>query len=122
MHTDLVQGIAIFHSLKLSPANREQVTNVVQISHVTMLFEFHSCELSHVGPGGGVRYVVGTANNVPPQSHYLLPLYEMVEPQNILPSRLQPGRRLYGYRCIPAQHPLVDVNLEQDSGCTISST
>ena len=42
-----------------------------------MLFEFHSCELSHVGPGGGVRYVVGTANNVPPQSHYLLPLYEL---------------------------------------------
>ena len=92
-----------------------------------MLFEFHSCELSHVGPGGGVRYVVGTANNVSPQPHYLLPLYElkscqratgqygkgvshMVEPQNILPSRLQPGRRLCGYRCIPAQHPLVDVN------------
>ena len=67
-----------------------------------MLFEFHSCELSHVGPGGGVRYVVGTANNVSPQPHYLLPLYElescqratgqygkgvshMVEPQNILP-------------------------------------
>lgn len=42
-----------------------------------MLFEFHSCELSHVGPGGGVRYVVGTANNVPPQPHYLLPLYEL---------------------------------------------
>lgn len=48
-----------------------------QISHVTMLFEFHSCELSHVGPGGGVRYVIGAANNIPPQSHYLLPLYEL---------------------------------------------
>lgn len=48
-----------------------------QVSDVTMLLEFHSCKVSHVGSGGGVRYVIGTANDVSPQRDHLLTFYEL---------------------------------------------
>lgn len=105
-----------------------------------MLFEFHSCELSHVDPGGRVLNVVGTANNVSPQRDHFLALDELckniryhhchwtcraytVESKRVLSSRLQPGlqpgRRLRGYRCIPAQHPLDDAWTEHRQGITV---
>lgn len=49
-----------------------QYLSTYQVSDVTMLLKFHPGELSHVAPGGGVRYVVGTANNIAPQRYHLL--------------------------------------------------
>src|SRR5690242_10995556 len=48
-----------------------------QVSYVTMLLEFHTGELSHVCLGGGIRYVVGAANNVSPQRDHLLSFYKL---------------------------------------------
>ena len=48
-----------------------------QVSNVTMLFEFNSGELSHVGPGGGIGYAVGATDNVSPQRYHFLPLDEL---------------------------------------------
>lgn len=48
-----------------------------QVSDVTVLFEFHSGELSHIGSGGGVWYVVCAANNISPEGDHFLPLYEL---------------------------------------------
>ena len=42
-----------------------------------MLFEFHSGELSHIGPGGSVRYAVSAANDVSPQRYHFLSLDEL---------------------------------------------
>jgi hypothetical protein len=95
-----------------------------QVGNVTVLFKFHSGKLSHVGPGGGIRYGIGATDNVSPQRYHFLPLDELkkpldmlvamnvlkahpVESKRVLSSRLQPGKRLRGYRSISAQHPLV---------------
>lgn len=42
-----------------------------------MLLKFHPGKLSHIGPGGRVLDVVGTANNVSPQSNHFLALDEL---------------------------------------------
>lgn len=111
------------------------MASAYQVSDVTVLLEFHTSELFHVGPGGRVLDVVGAANNVSPQRNDFLPLNELlvlsgdpgrcrwtcktytVEPQRVLASRLQPGlqpgRRLRGYCCIPAQHALDDACTRQ---------
>lgn len=52
-------------------------TNTYQISNVPVLFEFHPSELSHVDPGGGIWYVVGAANNIPPQRQDFLSLNKL---------------------------------------------
>ena len=38
-----------------------------QIGDVTVLLELHSGELSHIGPGGSIRYIVCAADNISPQ-------------------------------------------------------
>jgi hypothetical protein len=95
---------------------------------MAVLLELYTSELSHIGPGGRVLNVVGAANNVSPQCNHFLALNKLllssethigcheickaytIESQRVLASRLQPGtqpgRRLRGYGCIPAQHPL----------------
>lgn len=44
---------------------------------MTMLLEFHSSKLSHIGPSGRVFDAVGTANNVSPQCNHFLTLDEL---------------------------------------------
>lgn len=48
-----------------------------QVSNVTVLFKFRPGELSHVGSGGGIWYVVGAANDVSPQRDDFLSLDEL---------------------------------------------
>jgi hypothetical protein len=53
------------------------MASAYQVSDVTVLLEFHTSELSHIGPGARVLNVVGTANNVSPQRNGLLALNKL---------------------------------------------
>ena len=54
------------------------MASTYQVSDVTVLFEFHTSELSHIGPGGRVLEVVGAANNVSPQRNDFLAFNELL--------------------------------------------